>query len=288
MSRWDGKTKGSLIGYKIFLFLIKTFGVTLAYLVLHLVACYYFIFSRQNRNLLINFYRGGLKYTRKEALRLSRKNFYKFGQTLIDRCAFLVNKGDQYTYTFEHESYLIDMKNEGKGGILMSAHLGNWETAGNLLRKRISSKINVVMFDAEVEKIKNFLNKTTGGSLFNIIPIKNDLSHVINIHNALSNNEFIAIHADRYLEGAKFIELSFLGKTAKFPLGPFIIASKFNAPVSFVYAIKDSNFHYALSATKPITDKLSPEEIAKKYIEELEKKVKLNPEQWFNYYDFYQ
>ncbi len=288
MSRWDGKTIGSLIGYKIFLFLIKTFGVGFAYLVLQVVAYYYFFFSTRNRNTLVDFYTTALKYKRKDALRLTRKNFYRFGQTLIDRSAFLVNKGHKYTYSFDHEDYLIDMKNKGKGGILLSAHLGNWETAGNLLRKRISSKINVVMIDAEVEKIKTFLNNNTGGSLFNIIPIKNDLSHIIKINNAISKNEFIAIHADRYLEGAKSVELDFLGKKAKFPLGPFIIASKFSAPVTFVYAIKKTTYHYALSATRPITGKLSPEEIAKEYVVELERKLKLNPEQWFNYYDFYQ
>ena len=70
-------------------------------------------------------------------------------------------------------------------------------------------------------------------------------------------------------------------------MGPFIIASKFNAPVTFVFALKEKNYHYALSATLPLTEKLQPEEIAQKYIEELEKKVKQYPEQWFNYYDFY-
>ena len=57
--------------------------------------------------------------------------------------------------------------------------------------------------------------------------------------------------------------MDFLGKKAKFPYGPFLIASKFSAPVTFVYAVKEKKFHYALSATKPIIDKLQPEEIAK-------------------------
>ena len=112
MSRWDGKTIGSLIGYKIFLFLIKTFGVAFSYLVLHVVAYYYFFFSTRNRDTLVEFYTTALKYIRKDALRLTRNNFYRFGQTLIDRSAFLVDKGDRFTYSFDHEDYLIDMKNE--------------------------------------------------------------------------------------------------------------------------------------------------------------------------------
>lgn len=287
MSQWDGKTKGNLIGYKIFLFSIKALGIPFAYTLLRIVSFYYFLFSKVQKNNLIAFYKGALNLSEKEALRLAKKNFYKKGQTLIDRSAFLVGRGDKFTYNFENENYLMEMRENGKGGILLSAHIGNWDTAGNLLRHRISSKINVVMLDAEVENIKKFLDTSTGGSLFNIIPIKDDLSHIFKINNALSNNEFVAIHADRYMEGAKYIEVDFFKKPAKFPLGPFIIASKFQAPVTFVYAFKETNYHYALSATKPITTKTSMDEIAKRYVEELEKKVMRYPEQWFNYYNFY-
>ena len=60
------------------------------------------------------------------------------------------------------------------------------------------------------QKLKKVMESQTGGSKFNIIPIKNDLTHVIKVHNVLKNNELVAIHADRYLEGAKFLELDFL------------------------------------------------------------------------------
>lgn len=287
MSQWDGKSKGTLIGYKIFLFSIKIFGVSFAYIILRFVSSYYYFFSKTHRKNLIDFYTTAMNYSAKDAARMVKRNFYTFGQTLIDRSAFLVGKGNKFTYTFDREDYLKEMMSNKKGGILLSAHIGNWETAGNLLRNRVSSKINVVMLDAELENIKKYLNASTGGSLFNIIPIKDDLSHIIKINNALSDNEFVVIHADRFIEGAKYIELDFFNKPAKFPMGPFLIASKFSAPVTFVYALKETKYHYALSASKPITDKLTVEQIAKKYVEELEKKVQLHPEQWFNYFNFY-
>lgn len=288
MSRWDGKTLGPLIGYKIFVLLIKTFGLGCSYFILQFVSYYYFLFEKGKRNVMIEFYKSALLYSERDARKLTRKNFYLLGQTLVDGVAFLVGKGNRFTHSFNGEQYLIDMKNGGRGGILLSAHMGNWDTAGNLLRKRVTPTINVVMLDAEVEKVKAYMEMATGGSHFNIIPIKNDLSHVILINNALRNNEFVAIHADRFLEGAKYIEMDFLGKKAKFPLGPFIIASKFNAPVSFVFAVKNGKYNYDLSATKPVDGKLSPEEFAVLYVKELEKKVRTTPEQWFNYFDFYQ
>jgi predicted LPLAT superfamily acyltransferase len=287
MSQWSGKSKGTVLGYKIFLFFIKFFGVSAAYLLLRFVTFYYYLFAKENRNAIFDFYTSTLHLTQKEAKKLTRQNFYIFGQTLVDRSAYLVGRGDRFTHSFDGENYLLEMNKIGKGGILLSGHLGNWETAGNLLKKRVTKKINVLMVDAEVEKIKEYLDSSTGGSHFNIIPIKNDLSHVIKIKNALDNNEFVAMHADRFLPNTKTIEMDFLGKKARFPIGPFLLASKFNAPVSIVFAIKETDFHYSLSATKPIFEQRSIEQIAKHYVLELQNKVKLNPEQWFNYYDFF-
>jgi len=287
MSQWDGKTKGTVIGYKILLNSIKLFGLPLTYLILRFVTFYYYLFATKNRNAIRSFYLNALKIPKNQVNKLTRKNFFLFGQTLIDRSAFLIGKGDKFSYTFSNEQYLLDIKDAGKGGILLSGHVGNWETAGNLLKSRVTPTINVLMYDEEVQKIKQYTDAVTGGSKFNIIPIKDNLSHVIKVHQALKRNEFIAIHADRYLEGAKFIELDFLGRKAKFPLGPFIIASKFKAPVTFVFAVKETKYHYLLSSTKPTTENVSAEEIAKKFVIELEKKVTLHPEQWFNYFNFF-
>lgn len=288
MSRWDGKTKGSLTGYKIFLFFINTLGLGFAYGLLRVVTYYYYLFAAKPRKALLDFYQNTLHINGSDARKMARRNFYIFGQTLVDRAAFLLGKDRQFSHVFENEQYLIDIRDAGKGGILLSAHVGNWETAGNLLKGRITPTINIVMLDAEVENIKKYMDLSTGGSRFKVIAIKDDLSHIIAIRNALVNNEFVAIHADRYLEGAKYIEMDFLGRKAKFPYGPFVIASKFNAPVTFVFAAKDGKFSYHLSSTKPIEGKMKPEEIARLYVDELERKVTAFPEQWFNYFNFFQ
>lgn len=288
MAEWDGKTKGTLLGYRIFIFFIRYFGSGLAYFVLqYLVAPYYFCFVATPRKALMQFYTKAFGMSAGKASLMTLRNFTIFGQTLIDRMVFLVGKSSRFALSFENEDCLIEMKERGKGGILLSAHLGNWEMAGNLLKGRVTPTINIVMLDAEVEHIKQYLNRSTGGSRFKIIPIKDDLSHVISIKNALAQNEFVAIHADRTLAGAKFIELPFLGHLSRFPLGPFIIASKFNAPVTFVFGVKENNYKYYLSATEPVTEKMKPEEIAAMYVQELEKRVRANPEQWFNYFKFF-
>ena len=57
------------------------------------------------------------------------------------------------------------------------------------------------------------------------------------------------MHADRFLEGNKTLTANFLGEQARFPMGPFLLASKFKVPVSFVFAVKESNLHYHFFAS---------------------------------------
>jgi predicted LPLAT superfamily acyltransferase len=285
--KWDGKTKGSLLGYKFFVFCIRFLGVRFSYFFCIWVSGYFVLFAAKHRNALIRFYKVGFGYSNGRSIRTAATNFYRFGQVLIDRIALKTNRKTIYTHSFNNEQALIKMNEMGKGGFLFSGHVGNWENAGNLIGERITSKINILMLDAEVEKIKHFLDKNTEQARYNLIPLKDDMSHLILIHQALKRNELIALHADRTVEGQKTMTFPFLNGNANFPAGPFIMAYKFKVPITFVFAVKATATHYNLSATEPILEASSAEEIASKYVKRLEEMVKETPEQWFNFYDFY-
>ncbi len=285
--KWDGKTKGSLWGYKFFIYAIRFLGVRFAYFFCIGVSGYFLLFSKKPRRALISFYQKGFRYTRWQAIRATAKNLYLFGQTLIDRIALKTPRKKIFSFRFNNEEALVRMNEEGKGGFLFSAHVGNWENAGNLLGERITLKINILMLDAEVQKIKAYLEDSTGKSQYQLIPIKDDLSHLVLIHQALKRNELIALHADRTTPGQKNFKLPFLNGFAEFPAGPFIMAHKFKVPLTFVYAVKAGSTHYELSATDPLTEFESPEKIAEIYVRHLEEQVKASPTQWFNFFEYY-
>lgn len=287
LEKWDGKTKGSLWGYRFFVACIRFFGIPVAYFFCYFVAGYFVLFASKQRNSLVRFYTQGFNYSKRKAFGMAYRNFFFFGQTLIDRIALTTSRRNYFTHDFDNEKVLREMAAQQKGGILLSGHVGNWENAGNLIRERITSHINVVMLDAEAEKIKAYLSEQTGGASYQIIPIKNDMSHLILIHAALKRNEFVAIHSDRVFESSKTILLPFLNKTAHFPIGPFVLARMFNVPITFVYAAKTNKRHYALSATDPIINPESEDQIARAYVAHLEGMVKKYPNQWFNFFDYF-
>lgn len=286
-NQWNGKTIGPLLGYRFFIICIKILGLRTAYFFAYWVSLYFFLAKKKFRNSLAEFYMVGFNMNKTEALKQCFYTFKNFAIVLIDRIAIKTNLYKKYSYSFENEKALTDMLNLKKGGFLISAHVGNWETAGDLLGARITSKINLLILDNEVEKIKIFISKNTRKNKFNIIPIKNDMSHLIQIHNALKNNEIIALHADRIMNKQKDISLPFLNGVAKFPLGPFQMAKKFNAPVSFVFAVKNEKYHYKMFASDLFKDNYTVESLMKSYVNQLETIVKKFPNQWFNFYRFY-
>ena len=292
MPAWQGKSKGSTLGYRIFVSVLKNLGVVPAYWLLRFVALYFWLFSYKSSKPQFHYFHRRMGYGSLKSLGMLYTNYYRFGQTLIDKVVVMAGIRNKFTFQFDGEENLHKIAALKQGGLLLSAHLGNWEIAGHLL-KRLETRINIVMFDGEHRQIKNYLEQVTGKPNMNIIVIKDDISHIYAINEAFKKNELVCMHADRFVEGNKSISGSFLGDSAQFPVGPFVLAATFKVPVSYVFAFKETDRHYHLFASevkeyKTGTKEMIIGQILGDFIGEVENKVKQYPEQWFNYYNFWQ
>jgi predicted LPLAT superfamily acyltransferase len=290
MAEWEGKSRGNKTGYGIFIAVLKKLGVLPAYLLLLFVAAYYFLFSWKSSRAIWYYLRKRLGFPLLKSLICLYKNYYWFGQALIDRIVMMAGIANRFTFNFDGEQHLHEMVAAGKGGLLLSAHIGNWEIAGHLL-KRLNTRINIVMFDGEHQQLKQYLENTTGQRNANIIVIKDNISHIYEIMEALNNNELVCLHSDRFLPGNKTLPADFLGESALFPQGPFALATKLNVPVSFVFAMKESLYHYHFFATPGVVYRNNPdissEKVLEAFVDAMTEKVKRYPTQWYNYYHFW-
>ncbi|MFT3902264.1 MAG: lipid A biosynthesis acyltransferase [Niabella sp.] len=289
MSQWQGKSKGNRLGYGIFIAILKKWSVFPAYFLLRFVAGYYFLFSRKSSKAITYYLRQRLGFPFWKSLKMLYRNYYWFGQTLIDRIVMMSGVKNKFTFHFDGEEYLHEMVAGGKGGLLLSAHVGNWEIAGHLL-KRLDTKINIVMFDGEHRQLKQYLEGVTGQRNAHIIVIKDNLSHIYEIMEALGKNEFVCMHADRFLPGNKTLSADFLGKKAFLPVGPFVLAARLPVPVSFVFALKETSSHYHFFASPGVNYKnqnAREDAILADFVQLMTERVKEHPDQWYNYYDFW-
>ncbi|HOP00276.1 MAG TPA: acyltransferase [Bacteroidales bacterium] len=295
MTTWKGKTRGGLAGYMIFVSVLRYSGLSAAYFLLRFVALYFFLFNPRSFRTIREFYRKRLGYKPLRSITAVYTNYYRFGQVLLDRIALMAGFRSEFSFIFEGEEYLQRMVDEKTGGLLISGHTGNFEMAGYML-ERLNAVVNVIMFDAEHQNIKSYLDTVTERN-FRVIVIKEDNSHIYEINRAFREKELVCIHGDRFLPDSKKLPVPFMGEEAFFPTGPFYLAMKFNVPVSFVFAMKEDagQYHFYASRTQYYTQEglqqkrdLKILEIIKQYAGEFEAVIRKYPEQWFNYYDFWE
>jgi len=287
-AEWQGKSRGTVLGYKIFVFFMKKAGMGAAYFILFFVAGYFCFFSKDSTKSIYYYFRHRLKYSKFKSILNIYNSYYVFGQTILDKIAINSGFSNKFTYASYASGLINEALKEKKGIILISAHVGNFEVAefffSNLEQ---SASISLLTTDVEHSKIKEYLESVSKRSSINFIIIKDDLSHIFEINAALARNEIICITGDRYIKGSKYLTEELLGKEARFPAGPFLLASRLKAPVLFVYVMKEPKRHYQLYATKSQAKHRDAQAILKEYTESVSGMLKKYPLQWFNYFDFW-
>jgi len=168
MAEWKGKSRGNKVGYAIFIFIFKNFGVRPAYFILLFVALYYFFFSAETSKHIYNYFHQRIGYSKAKSFFRIYISYYRLGQMLIDKTMIMSGMKDQFT----SESFGADnMKNivaQKKGGILLGAHLGNWEIAGHYLMG-YGDTINILVYDREHEANKHYMDEVTGEKKLTLI-----------------------------------------------------------------------------------------------------------------------
>lgn len=292
MTQWEGKAKGTPLGYKIFIFCIKKLGLNVAYSVLLFVSFYYVVFSFSTTRTSYIYFRKRLKQPFLKSIISAYKNYFTFGQTLIDRAAISFGLKDKYTFTYDGREKIQEILDQKKGGIIFSGHVGNFNIARYFFDELdlTDTAVNLMVTDQESEQLKKYVGSVTYDSGMKFIAIKNDMSHIFEMNEALAKGEIIIFAADRYVEGIQYLEQEFLGKIAKFPSGPYKLAARKKTPILFVYIMKGKNKFYHLYAKEPkFSDViLKPSHILKEYIRNTEIMLKKYPLQWFNYYDYWE
>lgn len=274
MAQWDGASKGSILGYKIFVSCIKTFGIRPAYVILCFVAMYYVLFLPQKNKAIYQYFRK-LNNTPIMSFLNIYRSYFTFGQTLIDKIAIAAGLRDKFTYEFDGIEHLKSVFEAGKGGMLISAHIGNFEIAERFFGdENLDFNINLVTIDAEKGPIKAYLESIMEPSKNKFIYLKEDMSHIFKINEALSHNELVCFTGDRFVDGAKFLTSNLLGHPAKFPAGPYMIASRMKVPAIFVYVMKEKGLHYHLYARVAMVKHRDHQGLLDAYTDNLEQMLK--------------
>lgn len=281
------KQRGSGWSIKLVFNLYKLFGYKFIYYLMYLVTFFYFIFaSNVKESLKIYYKRLEIPFTSKiyyEHLRI-------FAITLVDR---FISKYDSISYKFVYQNEKEIRQIVENKTILLFSHFGGWSSSAN--QPITKNKINIVMQEVLLDGIKDIedsIEKKIGNT--KIIDIaQGPISVSIEIAQAISNNEIIAMMADRATDKKYMHKTKFFNKDGYFNENPFKIAYRTQTPLLAYFTIYKGLQTYEIEArTLEIDYNLNEKEAINKVLEDYAKLfediLKEYPNQWFNFYNFWE
>ncbi len=186
---------------------------------------------------------------------------------------------------------ITEGRDRGKGVLLLTAHLGNWEVGGFMLAQ-VRLPIHVVLvpdiFPA-VERARRSLHERRGVVE---IPIDNSFVPTLSIMRALEGNAIVAMQGDRDFNNTG-IAVPFFGREAYFPRGPLRVAMATGATVlpAFIVQMPDSRYRAIIEEPLEISRGADRDAALKinveRYVSILERRVRSHPSQWYCFYPFW-
>ncbi len=228
-------------------------------------------------------------------LRCAWKQFHNFTNVFIDR--FILHDLDDITYTSEGWEHIENAVRKKTGGILVMSHMGNWEIAAHLLRRK---KVNMLLFMGikEKEQIERTQKESLAESGLRVISVMQEESSPFDILegiNYLKEGGLVSLTGDRTWRGdQRAIAVSFLGGNAMIPETPYIFAMLSGAPLFFFFAFRtgDKQYHFKISPPMYIKivsrseRKVLFKKTAQHYANLMETNLRQYPYEWFHFERF--
>ena len=168
-------------------------------------------------------------------------------------------------------------KYRGKGAILVTAHLGNWEIAGSGLTA-YSYPITALAYRQKNTEINNLIEKIRKESGLRIIYHDQTLKEFLK---ALNSGEFIAFLVDQNALRHRGTFVDFFGMKASTVTFPAKLAVKYKKPVLFSYFIfNEKSKSYELFIEEINIENKDIKQLTQDYTKAIEEAVRKYPSQY--------
>ncbi len=282
------------LGHWFFYITLRLFGHKAAVILLWGVIFVYVVFSRKIHQTTRHYLsRRFIEQSRIVRWIHTFKNVFSFGQVLVERGWLGLSQNDRLSGKFEGHVRFMELIKEGNGLILLTGHVGNWQSALAHLGD-LPVKVNALMQYDQSAAAKHYFDLKRGGRSFEIIDVNSEFGGMIDAMAALNRGEIVTIMGDRLVKGSSS-EIDFLGESVKVPDSAYLLAASANAPVAVVFAAKTGLQSYHLKVWDYFYPKYNSraerremmKECSARYFKALEEYLKKYPYQWYNFYDFW-
>jgi KDO2-lipid IV(A) lauroyltransferase len=220
-----------------------------------------------------------------EVQRIARASYEHLGRTTIETALLPAYSREQVVGMFEGVEGWDAMERaraQGRGVLIVSGHLGNWELAGAFVAasgvplEAVARGMENPLFDQYITRTRNSIGMT----------VIHDADAVRRVPRATREGRAVAMLVDQGAAGLASSWVPFFGRFAKTPRGPAVFALRLGAPVVFATALRQPSGKYVMYYEEvpvhPTGDREADvDRIVADYTSTLERWIRRAPEQYF-------
>jgi KDO2-lipid IV(A) lauroyltransferase len=222
-------------------------------------------------------------YSEKEIDVIVKNVFRNIGRTLVEFARFksIGREGVRKIVAADCQPLLQRILDEGKGGVFLTAHFGNWELLGSWAAA-VGFPVDFLTGEQHNLLVDNLLNGFRKEMGVGMIPLRTSIR---GIFKSLKDNHFTGMVADQHAGGG-YVEIDFFGRKAAAPKGPAAFAIKSGAPLIPVLMRRERYDRHVIMMGTPIYP--SPNENEEEEIRSMtilytrffEESIRAYPDQW--------
>jgi predicted LPLAT superfamily acyltransferase len=227
--------------------------------------------------------------------------YFAFAATMLDRVYLLRGETKGFRISVSGLEALDAKIAEGQGCVLLGAHLGSFTAmralADGCAGRSCPVEVMAFMYEANAQLANKVFSALSQEKAQLVVPLGRPDS-MLRAKECLERGGLVGILADRRpaVGEERVVPLPFLGASAPFPAGPHILAAVLKAPVMLAFGIWKGPRRYEILfepfADRVVLNRASRERdlraVAARYAARLEAVARAHPENWFNFYDFWE
>jgi lauroyl/myristoyl acyltransferase len=215
----------------------------------------------------------------------------------LDR--FLLQEFNDVRYTSKGLEHLNQVLENGKGGILLMSHMGNWEMAAHLLTREFHQiRLLLYMGVKQKEQIEQLQKESLARKGIRIVAVDQEGGSPVDIVEGIrfiQSGGLVSLTGDLvWRKDQRSIPVTFLGHEVYLPETPHLFALLSGAPLFIFFALRTGKNRYHFSMSAPILPSASIRaeraavirQSAQKYADILEETLRLHPLQWYHFEPF--
>jgi predicted LPLAT superfamily acyltransferase len=225
------------------------------------------------------------------------RHFEAFAECILDKMLLWSGLFEADSVKYQGQALIAAQIGKNRGALLICCHLGNLDLCRVLSKQMPGLKMTALIHTKHAQRFNQLLAELNPESQLNLMQVTEvSANTAVLLEEKIVQGEFVAIAGDRIPVTPKprVALANFLGATAPFPVGPYVLADLLQCPVYLLFTLRrgrSSEIHFelfreAIRLPRKQRDR-ELDELVAQYAGRLEHFCRRAPLQWFNFYQFW-